>query len=220
MGKEFKKKFMHPTRRKLVDMVQTGKYDKKTTVGYTKAKETHNVGDKWEDETHKYEKKEGYTIKTGKNSETFQAIRKYLSKLNTCNNKECPNVGNYTSNHLKSIKQFGYCIDCMSKLELDLKEHGLLESFAAYHIYTNRIKEGRMVIDRIEADISELKQQYDEIDDKGKVVNSYVLPRPVEEMKQEMRDFVVRSKKEIEEIVEAREEHFTKLKEKNYEHYI
>ena len=77
-----------------------------------------------------------------------------------------------------------------------------------------------MVIDKIEADISELKQQYDEIDDKGKVVNSYVLPRPVEEMKQEMRDFVAKSKKEIEEIVEAREEHFTKLKEKNYEHYI
>ena len=39
MGKEFKKKYMHPTRRKLVDMVETGKYDKNTTIGYTKAKE-------------------------------------------------------------------------------------------------------------------------------------------------------------------------------------
>ena len=77
-----------------------------------------------------------------------------------------------------------------------------------------------MVCDKIEQDIDELKQQYDEIDEKGKVVNSYVLPRPVDEMKEEMRGFVKRSRKEIQEIVEDREEHFNKLKEKNYEHYI
>ena len=40
MGKEFNKKYMHPTRRKLVDMVQTGKYDKNTQllVGLIKEK--------------------------------------------------------------------------------------------------------------------------------------------------------------------------------------
>ena len=75
----------------------------------------------------------------------------------------------------------------MTQFELDLKEHDLLESFVAYQIYTKRIKEGEMVIDRIEGDIDELKQQYDEINEKGKIVNSYVLPRPVDEMKEEMR---------------------------------
>ena len=30
MAKEFNKKYMHPTRRKLVDMVLTGEYDKNT----------------------------------------------------------------------------------------------------------------------------------------------------------------------------------------------
>ena len=66
MGKEFNNKNMHPTRRKLVDMGETGEYDKNTTVGYTKAKESRNIGDTWEDENHKFEKKEGYTLKTGK----------------------------------------------------------------------------------------------------------------------------------------------------------
>ena len=80
MGKEFKKKYMHPTRRKLVDMVQTGEYDKNTTIGYDKIKETRNVGDVWEDEHNRYEKKEGYTVKTGKNSDAFQEIRKYIEK--------------------------------------------------------------------------------------------------------------------------------------------
>ena len=110
MGKEFKKKYMHPTRRKLVDMVQTGKYDKNTTVGYTKAKETHNVGDKWEDDTHKYEKKEGYTVKTGKNHEAFLKIRKYLQEKNKCQNSTCKTIKK-TDNDIRFIQNGGFCID-------------------------------------------------------------------------------------------------------------
>ena len=92
MGKEFKKKYMHPTRRKLVDMVQTGKYDKNTTVGWTKKEEARKVGDVWEDEHNRYEKKEGYTLKTGKNSEALQEIRKYLEEKSKCKNSECKTI--------------------------------------------------------------------------------------------------------------------------------
>jgi len=80
MGKEFKKKYMHPTRRKLVDMVQTGVYDKNTTIGYDKVEKNRKVGDVWEDEHNKYEKKDGYILKTGKNSEALQEIRNYLKE--------------------------------------------------------------------------------------------------------------------------------------------
>ena len=41
----------------------------------------------------------------------------------------------------------------------------------------------------------DMKQQYDEINEDGKVVNSYVLPRPVEEMKEEMQGFIERKSK-------------------------
>ena len=78
MGKEFKKKFMHPTRRKLVDMVNTGEYDKNTQIGWSKKKEQRKVGDIWEDDHYRYEKKEGYILKQGKNSGAFENIRKYL----------------------------------------------------------------------------------------------------------------------------------------------
>ena len=86
MGKEFKKKYMHPTRRKLVDMVETGTYDKNTTVGYTKKQEIRNIGDVWEDEHNRYEKKEGYILKTGKNSEALQEIRDFIKEKSTCKN--------------------------------------------------------------------------------------------------------------------------------------
>ena len=45
--KEFKRKFMHPTSRKVADMVQTGEYEKNTQLGYTKAEEKRKVGDVW-----------------------------------------------------------------------------------------------------------------------------------------------------------------------------
>ena len=92
MGKEFKKKYMHPTRRKLVDMVETGKYDKNTTIGYTKSKEVRNIGDVWEDEHNKYEQKDGYILKTGKNSDAFQEIRNYLQEKSNCKNSECKTI--------------------------------------------------------------------------------------------------------------------------------
>jgi hypothetical protein len=49
--KEFNKKFMHPTRRKLVDMVQTGEYEKDTQIGLSDIKEEtkREVGDIWEE---------------------------------------------------------------------------------------------------------------------------------------------------------------------------
>ena len=66
----------------------------------------------------------------------------------------------------------------------------------------------------------DMKQQYDEINEDGKVVNSYVLPRPVEEMKEEMQGFIERSQKEIDEISEKRNLILKKFKEKNYEHIL
>ena len=44
MGKEFSRKYMHPTRRKLVDMVHTGKYEKNATIGYDKVEQKREVG--------------------------------------------------------------------------------------------------------------------------------------------------------------------------------
>ena len=72
MAKEFSKKYMHPTRRKLVDMVHTGEYEKELSVGYREKKEhiIRKVGDKWEDERFVYEQKDGYVTKSGKNSFT------------------------------------------------------------------------------------------------------------------------------------------------------
>ena len=220
MGKEFKRKFMHPTRRKLVDMVKTGEYDKNTQIGYEGKKIERKVGDVWEDEHYKYEKKEGYIVKQGKNSDVFEDIRKYLADLEKCKNKDCSHVGKFSSNNKKSIKEFGYCIGCMSELSIELKEAGILEDYAHYRVLTERIKVGLFKLEEIKQSMDGLKQQYDEIDENGQVVNSYVLPRPVDEMKEEMAGFIQRSREEIEIISDKRNTLFDRIKEKNYEHIL
>ena len=49
-------------------MVKTAQYETNQTIGWEVKKEDRKVGDVWEDEHYRYEKKEGYTLKEGKNT--------------------------------------------------------------------------------------------------------------------------------------------------------
>lgn len=218
MGKEFKKKYMHPTRRKLVDMVQTGKYDKNTTVGYTKAKETHNVGDKWEDDTHKYEKKEGYTVKTGKNHEAFLKIRKYLQEKNKCQNSTCKTIKK-TDNDIRFIQNGGFCMTCTAERETVLRVEGLFVPYQNYKIWTKMIVYGKQKLDELKHSLSEVKKEYEYVNEDG-TVEKWKLPKSVDEVKSEIQEMIDIGNKEIEELELKRTEVFDELKKKNYEHYL
>tara|TARA_B100001996_G_C18575159_1_gene560038 strand:+ start:317 stop:982 length:666 start_codon:yes stop_codon:yes gene_type:complete len=218
--KEFKRKYMHPTRRKLADMVKTGKYDKNTQLGYTKSEEKREIGDVWETQHHRFEKKDGYILKTGKNSDALQEVRRYLKDLGQCKNNKCQHGGDFGPTNRKLIQKTGWCIDCHKILERELRINGVWESYEQYKVYSNMIAQGLIQLDLIEQDIENLKQKYDEIGEDGNVMNSYVLPRPVDEMKEEMREFVKKSRKELNEISSKRNDAFSKIKEKNYEHIL
>ena len=219
MGKEFKKKYMHPTRRKLVDMVKTGEYDKNTTIGYTKTKEVRNVGDVWEDEHNRYEKKEGYTLKTGKNSQAFQEIRKYLEKKSKCNNSECKTI-KITQKDKKIIEKSGFCINCTVDREHEIKTAGLWEEYQNYKIWTRMIVYGKAKLDQYKQSIDELKEQYELMGSDGKITETWKLPKPIDEVKSEIQELINYGETEIEELEVKRQEAFEILKEKNYEHYI
>ena len=97
MAKEFNKKFMHPTRRKLVDMVLTGgEYEKNTQISFSGADKQNinrEVGEKWTDAAGKtWIQHEGGKIETSELSDTMQEVRAYLDNLNTCKGKECKTI--------------------------------------------------------------------------------------------------------------------------------
>lgn len=219
MGKEFKKKYMHPTRRKLVDMVQTGEYDKNTTIGYDKLEKTRNVGDVWEDEHNRYEKKEGYTLKTGKNSEAFQEIRKYLDEKSKCKNSECKTI-KISEKDKKFIDAGGFCINCTVDREHDIRTAGLWEEYQNYKVWTRMIVYGKIKLDNYRQSIDELKEEYELIGSDGKITEKWKLPKPIDEVKAEIQELIDYGENEIKELEVKRQEAFEKLKEKNYDHYI
>ena len=219
MGKEFKKKYMHPTRRKLVDMVQTGKYEKNATIGWTSNKEERKVGDVWEDEHHRYEKKEGYTLKTNKNSETFQEIRKYLAEKSKCKNSECK-TKRITKKDKKFIEKGGFCIDCTVEREHHIRTAGIWEEYQNYKVWTRMILLGKGKIEQYKQTMDDLKEEYEMVGAEGKVTETWKLPKPIDEVKAEIQELIDYGEGEIKELEAKKEEAFNKIKEKNYEHYI
>lgn len=219
MGKEFQKKYMHPTRRKLVDMIKTGEYEKNTQIGYTKASETRNVGDVWEDEHNRYEKKEGYILKTGKNSEVFDEIRKYFEEKSKCKNTECKTIKKSKKDKI-FIEKGGYCLNCTIDREHEIKMAGLWIPYEDYKIATRMIIYGKAKLDSYKQSLDELKEEYQLMGSDGKVTETWKLPKPIEEVRKEILELIENGEKELQEIEQKRLEAFEKLKEKNYEHYV
>jgi hypothetical protein len=219
MSKDFKKKYMHPTRRKLVDMVHTGEYDKNATIGYEGKKETRKVGDVWEDEHHRYEKKEGFIVKTGKNSEQFQEIRKYLEEKTKCKNSECKTI-KITKKDKVFIEKGGYCMDCTVDREHEIKTAGLWKEYEEYKVWTRMIIVGKTKLDAYRQSLSDLKEEYEMMGSDGKITETWKLPKPIEEVRAEINELIEYGENEIKEIEEKRNQAFDKLREVNMEHYL
>jgi len=218
MSKEFKKKYMHPTRRKLVDMVQTGEYDKNTTIGYTKADEKREVGDVWEDEHNRYEKKEGYILKTGKNSEAFDEIRKYIQEKNTCKNSECKTI-KVTDKDKKFISKGGYCMNCTVDMEHELRVKGVFKEYETYKVSTRMIIYGKQKLEELNQSLSDVKPFYEYVNEDGST-EKWELPTTVEEAKKEIQELIDTGQKELEEIEQKRIMAFAELKKQDLEHYL
>jgi hypothetical protein len=220
MAKEFNKKFMHPTRRKLVDMVLHGKdYEKDTFVSFTGADKENikrEVGDKWVDSDGKHwEQLEAGKIQTSELSDTMQEVRAYLDKLNTCKSKDCKTIkiGRVDK---KLISKTGYCLHCVSKKEGKIKTDGLWQAYEDYKIYSNMIAHGKEIVEQFEQAYRDCKQEYEIVKEDG-TLEKWVLERDAEEMKAEILKDIENYNTEIEMAIKLRDSAWEKLKDKNYD---
>lgn len=218
MSKEFQKKYMHPTRRKLLDMIHTGEYDTNTTIGYEKQQEIRNVGDIWEDEYHRYEKKQGYTLKTGKNSDALQEIRDYITKKSECKNSECKTIKK-TEKDKKLINQSGYCINCNVEIEHILRVNGFWKEYQDYRVFTRMIIYGKQKLEELKQSLDDVKPYYEYINEDG-TTERWELPQSVEETKADIQNLIEIGINEIQELEKVRNQAFDILKENNLEHYL
>lgn len=218
------KKYMHPTRRKLVDLVFNGKYDKTpiiTVPDGDKSKTTERkVGEIWTDHNGvKWEQKEGYKVKHGSLSNTMEELRKYLDELDTCKSKDCKKAGRYarySNNDKKLIQKTGYCADCLARLEHPIRVDGLYVAYENYKIFTNMLNEGNAVLERLQEAYDTAKQEYEYVTADGKV-EKWKMDKPVDELKAEIKEDIEKIKAEVELVKEKRKEVYDMLKDKNYE---
>ena len=162
MAKEFNKKFMHPTRRKLVDMVLTGgEYEKNTQVSFSgadKEKVKRKVGEKWTDETGRsWEQLEAGKIEISELGDIMAETRAYLDKLNSCQSDNCKTI-KITRVDKKMISKTGYCLHCVTLKEAQIRYDGLWEDYENYKMYSNMIAHGKDVIAQFQQAYNDTKQ--------------------------------------------------------------
>ena len=219
MAKEFKKKYMHPTRRKLVDMVLHGaEYETNTTIGWNADKIERKVGDVWEDEYHKYEKKEGFILKTSKNSEAFEEIRKWKEEQTRCKGSECKTI-KFTPTHKKLIEKTGFCANCLAEMETKIRALGFWEQYEDYKIYTRMLIDGKIRLEELKQAKDEVKPYYEYTNEDG-TTEKWDLPQSVDEVKAELQELIDYGTEELKSVEKFRNQAFEILKENKLEHYL
>ena len=218
-NKEFKKSFMHPTRRKLVDMVQTGEYEKTIQVGFSNIKEevTRNIGDIWEaTDGYIWEQKEYGRVRQSKSSDTMAEVRNYLQQIASCKSKKCDVSGNLTSSDKKLIAKTGYCAGCLATLELQIKHDGLWDAYTEYRIYSNMAAYGTDVLEKLNNAHKEVSNIHEYVNEDGSV-ERWQNDKDVEELKSEIQKDIESGKLELIEVIELRNSAYELLKDMNYE---
>jgi hypothetical protein len=220
MAKEFNKKFMHPTRRKLVDMVLTGgEYEKNTQISFSgadKEKVTRKVGERWTDENGKsWEQYEAGKIEVSELGDIMAETRAYLDSLNTCKSENCKTI-KITRIDKKMISKTGYCLHCVTLKEAQIKYDGLWKEYEDYKMYSNMIAHGKDVIAQFQQAYNDAKQTYEVVQEDGKI-ETWSMERDVDELKAEIMTDIVNFEKEIEQVTKLRNEAWGKIKDKNYD---
>jgi len=218
-SKKFSRKFMHPTRRKLADMVHTGEYAKNTQIGFSDIKEdvTREVGDIWEDKAgNVWEQKDYGRVKQSKNSNAISEIRNYLHSISNCKADDCDIVNKYSNADKKLISKTGYCAGCLSKREFQIKQDGLWEAYEQYKVYSNMAAYGTDVLEKWNQALNEVTNIHEYVNDDGSV-EKWSSNEDVKALKAQIESDIENGKKELTEVIEKRNEAYELLKDKNYE---
>ena len=215
--KKFNKKFMHPTRRKLVNMIQTGEYQKDTQISLSDVKETakREVGDIWEADGVVWEQKSYGKVKQSKLSSQLSSVRKFLSKLSECKSENC-DKSKYGPTDKQLIKKTGYCSVCLAEKEAVIKNDGLWEAYNEYKVYSNMAAYGTEVLDKWNNALYEVSNIHEYINDDGSI-EKWSSNEDVQTLREQIEKDIENGKKELTEVIEKRNAAYEKLKDKNYE---
>lgn len=115
----------------------THKFQRRTTVGYEKKKDTktRKVGEIWEEtspngDVIEWEQKQGYRVKRRKITKILDKVREELNQYPNCYDTcEKKKTAKYTQHDKKIRDVHGMCLDCLARYETYLKANGEFEEY-------------------------------------------------------------------------------------------
>ena len=207
-GNKDKKTWMHPSRKKILDVMH-GRDSGNATVGWDKAKEKREVGDTWIDANGKeWEQHEGFKMAVTQ----YDEARAYLDSLTTCKSKECK-TNNPKGANLRFIKQSGFCINCLVDREAIMRETGLYENYEFWKMNSN-------ALGRIKDDLASFEQARKDADTVPTIVNEdgsiekWSIDGDIEKVKRDLDSDIVGLKELIIKFQAAVDEDWEIIKEK------
>ena len=218
MAKQFEKKYMHPTRRKLVDMVLYGKeYDTDARIGYEgEASKKREIGEVWTDaDGVTWEQQSWGRLQQSTLTDTMAEVRNWLQKQKECKNESCVKTKfGYTDKQL--IKKTGYCVDCLVDREAVIKTDGLWIEYSQYRMAQNMISHGNEVLLQLHQALRDAKDEYEIVNEDGSI-EKWKMEKSVDELKAEITEDITKINNELKDIISVRDAAWEKLKDKNYD---
>ena len=215
--KKFNKKYMHPTRRKLVNMIQTGEYQKDSQISLSDIKETtkREVGDIWEENGVVYEQKSYGKVKQSKLSNELSKVRKYLAEQTKCKGDDSKNK-KYSAADKKLINKTGFCATCLAERETQIKVDGLWKEYEDYKIYSNMAAYGTDVLEKWNQALNEVTNIHKYVNDDASI-EKWSSNEDVQNLKKQIEADIDNGRKELIDVIEKRNAAYEKLKPMNYE---
>jgi hypothetical protein len=165
---EEKNKFIHPTRKKVIDTV-FGRDDNSQRVhGYESEEPTkRKVGEVWTDVNGTtWEQKDGYKSSVNK----MDDVRKYLDSLTVCSSDDCQ-TKIYSNVDKKLIRKARLCLDCLQKFELKLKTDGTYPFYQDYKITRNKLAYAKELKQRYESALNDMSNKLEFVNENGVIEN-------------------------------------------------
>ena len=202
-------KFIHPTRKKIIDTVFGREDNNQKTFGYEKEVDKKRVvGEKWVDaEGKEWEQKDGYKTNVTKMDE----VRAYLQKISNCSDEECKTI-KYSSADKKLIVKTGLCATCLAKQETVLRTDGTWPFYEDYKMTLNKLGYVRDLKAQFEDALKGINTQLQMVNEDGSISN-WQWDVDIEEVKQNLKNDIDGAYNAIEELLERRIALENKLRE-------
>lgn len=195
-----KNKYIHKSRKKIIDTVFGREDNNQRVFGYEKETETkREVGEVWTDSDGKtWKQEEGFKVSVSQ----FDEVRQYLQKLNTCSNENCQTI-KYGNADKKVLKKTGMCLECLTKFEGELKADGTFGFYQDYKITRNKLAYVKELKQRFEEALKSVKREFEFVQEDGRL-DKWVWDIDIEKVKNDLRDDIKNADEAIELLIERK----------------